>query len=110
MILGTLPFIADGFPRAWPKTIDSVAKLEFDHVMPGHGPAQHDRRPMTNERNYIEELAERVAAGKKAGKDHTEPNLNARGRVRSGVKTNITDVFRTSTGSEPQNYSTVRRA
>jgi hypothetical protein len=79
---------------------------------------------MTNERNYIEELAERVAAGKKAGKtaaelqaeitieslksiqsnryaeylmenqDHTEPNLNARERVRSGVKTNIADVFK----------------
>jgi glyoxylase-like metal-dependent hydrolase (beta-lactamase superfamily II) len=124
MILGTLPFIADGFPRAWPKTIDSVAKLSFDQVMPGHGPAQHDRRPMTNERNYIEELAERVAAGKKAGKtaaelqaeitaeslksiqsnryseylmanqDHTEPNLNARERVRAGVKTNIADVFK----------------
>ncbi len=124
MILGTLPFIADGFPRAWPKTIDSVGKLGFDHVMPGHGPAQHDRRPMTNERNYIEELAERVAAGKKAGKtaaelqaeitveslksiqsnryseylmenqDHTEPNLNAVERVRSGVKTNVADVFK----------------
>jgi glyoxylase-like metal-dependent hydrolase (beta-lactamase superfamily II) len=124
MILGTLPFIADGFPRAWPKTIDSVGKLSFDHVMPGHGPAQHDRRPMTNERNYIEELAERVATGKKAGKtaaelqaeitveslksiqsnryseylmanqDHTEPNLNAQERVRAGVKTNIADVFK----------------
>jgi cyclase len=124
MILGTLPFIADGFPRAWPKTIDSVAKLSFDHVMPGHGPAQHNRQPMTNERNYIEELAERVGAGKKAGKtvaalqaeitveslksiqsnryaeylignqDRTEPNMDAAARVRSGVKTNIADVFK----------------
>jgi glyoxylase-like metal-dependent hydrolase (beta-lactamase superfamily II) len=124
MILGTLPFIADGYPRAWPTTIDSVAKLSFDHVMPGHGPAQHDRQPMTNERNYIEELAERVGAGKKAGKtpavlqaeitveslrsiqsnryaeylmgnqDHTEPNLDAAARVRAGVKTNIADVFK----------------
>jgi cyclase len=124
MILGTLPFIADGFPRAWPKTIDSVAKLSFDHVMPGHGPAQHNRQPMTNERNYIEELAERVGTGKKAGKtvaalqaeitveslksiqsnryaeylignqDRTEPNMDAAARVRGGVKTNIADVFK----------------
>jgi len=124
MILGTLPFIADGFPRVWPKTIDSVGRLSFEHVMPGHGPAQHDRQPMTNERNYIEELAERVGAGKKTGKtapelqteitveslksiqsnryaeylmgnqDHTEPNLNAVERVRAGVKTNIADVFK----------------
>jgi cyclase len=124
MILGTLPFIADGYPQVWPKTIDSVGKLSFDHVMPGHGPTQHDRRPMTNERNYIEELAEKVAAGKKAGKtaavlqaeitveslksiqsngyagylmanqDHAEPNLDAVTRVRAGVRTNIADVFK----------------
>ncbi len=124
MILGTLPFIADGYPKVWPKTIDSVAKLSFDHVMPGHGPAQHNRQPMTNERNYIEELAEKVGAGKKAGKtaadlqaeitveslksiqsngyveylmgnqDHTEPNIDAAARVRGGVKTNIADVFK----------------
>jgi cyclase len=124
MILGTLPFIADGFPRVWPKTIDSVGKLSFNHVMPGHGPAQHDRQPMTNERNYIEELAERVGTGKKAGKtaaelqaeitveslksiqsnryaeylmanqDHTEPNVNTVERVRAGVKTNVADVFK----------------
>jgi cyclase len=124
MILGTLPFIADGYPRIWPKTIDFVAKLGFAHVMPGHGPAQHDRTPMTNVRNYIEELAEKVAAGKKTGKtlaalqseitveslksiqsngyvaylmanqDHSEPNLDAPARVRAGVKTNIADVFK----------------
>jgi glyoxylase-like metal-dependent hydrolase (beta-lactamase superfamily II) len=124
MILGTLPFIADGYPRVWPKTIDSVGKLSFDHVMPGHGPAQHDRQPMTNERNYIEELAEKVGGGEKAGKtvavlqaeitveslksiqsnryaeylmgnqDHSEPNMDAAARVRAGVKTNIADVFK----------------
>jgi hypothetical protein len=79
---------------------------------------------MTNERNYIEELAEKVGAGKKAGKtaavlqaeitveslksiqsngyaeylmgnqDHTEPNIDAAARVRGGVKTNIGDVFK----------------
>jgi len=81
MILGTLPYIADGFPRVWPKTIDSVGRLSFEHVMPGHGPAQHDRQPMTNERNYIEELAERIGAGKKAGK--TTPELQTEITVES---------------------------
>ena len=37
MILGTLPFLADSYPREWPKTIDSVAKLAFDQVAGGHG-------------------------------------------------------------------------
>ncbi|HEY7303481.1 MAG TPA: MBL fold metallo-hydrolase [Bryobacteraceae bacterium] len=68
MILGFLPYIGDGFPRTWPKTIDSVAKLSIDHVLPGHGPVQSGRQTMTNERNYIEELTSKVAAGKDAGK------------------------------------------
>jgi cyclase len=67
MVLGTLPFLADSFPTEWPKTIDSVAKLGFDYVAGGHGAVQHGRQRMTSQRNYIEELAVRVEAGKKSG-------------------------------------------
>jgi glyoxylase-like metal-dependent hydrolase (beta-lactamase superfamily II) len=67
MVLGTLPFLADSFPMEWPKTIDSVAKLGFDYVAGGHGAVQHGRQRMMNQRNYIEELAVRVEAGKKSG-------------------------------------------
>src|ERR1700686_515103 len=71
-IIGFLPNIADGYPRAWPATIDSVGKLGFDHILPGHGPVQHDRARMTQMRNYIEELTGRVEEGKKAGKPLAE--------------------------------------
>jgi cyclase len=69
---GTMPFIADGFPKSWPKTIDSIAELGFDRVMPGHGPLHTSRVPMMSMRNYIEELTERVDAGRKAGKSVIE--------------------------------------
>ena len=72
MILGTLPFLADSFPREWPKTIDSVARLAFDHVAGGHGAVQHGRQLMTGQRNYLEELAARVEAGRKAGQPLSE--------------------------------------
>jgi cyclase len=68
MIHGILPFIADGFPKTWPKTIDSVAALDFNRLMPGHGPLQQGRQPMTSLRNYIEELTSKVERGKKDGK------------------------------------------
>jgi glyoxylase-like metal-dependent hydrolase (beta-lactamase superfamily II) len=67
MVLGTLPFMADCFPTEWPKTIDSVSKLAFDNLCGGHGGVQHGRQLMTSLRNYIEELAGRVEAGKRAG-------------------------------------------
>jgi cyclase len=72
MVLGTLPFLADSFPKEWPRTIDSVAKLGFDHIAGGHGQAAHNRQRMMSQRNYIEELAMRVDAGKKAGKSLAE--------------------------------------
>jgi glyoxylase-like metal-dependent hydrolase (beta-lactamase superfamily II) len=68
MIIGFLPNIADGYPMAWPKTMDSVAQLDFASILPGHGPVQPSRISMTSERNYIEELTQKVADGKKAGK------------------------------------------
>jgi cyclase len=67
-VIGFLPNLADGYPRPWPKTIDSVGQLAFDHIIPGHGPVHNDRARMTQFRNYIEELTARVEEGKKAGK------------------------------------------
>ena len=64
---GWLPNIADGFPRGWPHTIDAVSQADFTHILSGHGPLQSDRTVMMNQRNYIEELTEKVEQGKKAG-------------------------------------------
>jgi cyclase len=69
---GWLPNIADGYPRQWPGTIDEVAKADFKYIMGGHGPLQSDRTTMTSMRNYIEELTEKVEAGKKAGESLAE--------------------------------------
>lgn len=68
MIIGFLPNFGDGYPKPWPKTIDSVGELAFDRVIPGHGPVQDNRARMGQFRNYIEELIQRVEEGKKSGK------------------------------------------
>jgi len=72
VIIGFLPNIADGYPRPWPATINSMGQLAFDHIIPGHGPVHHDRARMTQMRNYIEELTGLVEQGKKAGKPLAE--------------------------------------
>jgi glyoxylase-like metal-dependent hydrolase (beta-lactamase superfamily II) len=124
MIHGFLPFIADGFPRSWPKTIDAVAKLDFTQIAPGHGPLHHDRRTMTNLRNYIDELTGKVGEGKQAGKSvadlqksitvaslkslqsdgyarflidvqrSSEPNFGPPPPLQNGVNTNIADIYK----------------
>jgi glyoxylase-like metal-dependent hydrolase (beta-lactamase superfamily II) len=71
MINGSLPYMPDAYPTAWPTTIDSVAHLGFDQILSGHGPIM-PRDRMVNFRNYIEETNTRVAEGKRAGKSLAE--------------------------------------
>jgi len=71
-IIGWLPNVADGYPREWPATINSVSKLAVDHILPGHGPVQSGRERMTQFRNYIEELTAAIEKSKKAGQPLTE--------------------------------------
>jgi cyclase len=66
-IIGFLPNLNDGFPRPWPKTIDTVGTWKFDHIIAGHGPVQHGRARMGQFRNYIEDLTARVERAKSAG-------------------------------------------
>jgi glyoxylase-like metal-dependent hydrolase (beta-lactamase superfamily II) len=65
---GWVPNLGDGFPHAWPATIDTVMKgTDFKYVLGGHGPMQSDRVVMTSQRNYIEELTGKVDEGKRDG-------------------------------------------
>jgi len=64
---GWVPNLGDGYPNAWPATIDKVMNSDFTHVLGGHGPMQSDRVVMTNQRNYIEELTGKVEEGKRYG-------------------------------------------
>ncbi len=67
VIHGFLPNIADGFPRLWPGTIDSIGSADFNTILPGHAALQTGRTEMINLRNYIEELTGKVEENKKAG-------------------------------------------
>ena len=123
MIHGFLPFIADGFPKSWPKTMDSVKQLDFDRHCPGHGPVQQTHARLVDMRNYIEEITEKVEAGEKAGKSIADlqgtitlaslnsmdsngygkyvtdnqykyfPNFGPAAPLQNGVNTNIVEVW-----------------
>lgn len=70
--IGWIPNLGDGFPKAWPRTLDKVGQADFRHILGGHGSLQSDRIVMTSLRNYIEELTERVEQAKEKGLSVTE--------------------------------------
>ena len=66
-VIGFLPNLNDGYPRPWPKTIDSLGEQKFDYLIGGHGGVQQGRTRMSQFRNYIEDLTARVERAKQAG-------------------------------------------
>jgi glyoxylase-like metal-dependent hydrolase (beta-lactamase superfamily II) len=72
VVIGFMPNMRDAYPKLWPLAINSIGQLGFDQIICGHGPVQQGRARMTQMRNYIEELTERVEGGKKAGQTLAE--------------------------------------
>ena len=102
MISGFLPAMGDGYPRDWPGTIQSVAKLETTQLMPGHGSVQPNHDRMIQLKNYIEELTSLVETGKKAGKPVSE--LQKSITVRS-LKTLQSNGYAAYVADNLKNYS-----
>ncbi|HYE72131.1 MAG TPA: MBL fold metallo-hydrolase, partial [Blastocatellia bacterium] len=64
---GVLPYMADGYPEDWPRTLKALEELDFNRVVPGHGVVQEGKTILANFRGYIEEITEAVARGVERG-------------------------------------------
>jgi cyclase len=64
---GLLPYIGDGYPDEWPRTLTELEKLDFTRAVPGHGLAQEGKTILANFRAYIEEVTEAVRRGVERG-------------------------------------------
>lgn len=62
------PFIGDGYPMEWPRTLLKIAELDFTRVAGGHGAVHSSKDRLYHMAHYIEELTEAVARGKRAGR------------------------------------------
>jgi len=57
---------AGGSLREWISTIDRILELDFDHVIPGHGPVA-DREALLSFQRFLRDLWEQVSAAAEAG-------------------------------------------
>jgi hypothetical protein len=61
-----MPFMADSYPTEWVATLDALGKLEFDHIIGGHGTVK-PRTHLTFFRDYLADLIAAVRAAKGRG-------------------------------------------
>ena len=60
-----MPFLNDGYPEEWVQTLAALEKLDFTHIIPGHGEVQ-PKSQLTFFRGYLTDL---IASVKKAAAD-----------------------------------------
>ncbi|MCI0429574.1 MAG: MBL fold metallo-hydrolase [Rhodospirillales bacterium] len=60
---GRLAFrgMPDFYPQDWIVALKKVEQLDFDRIIPGHGPASAPKSTVTEQREYIEDLGAAVA-------------------------------------------------
>ena len=66
LLHGWMPYMGDSYPPEWVATLDALDKLDFDHIVGGHGgvkPKSHLRFF----RNYLADLIEAVRASRARG-------------------------------------------
>lgn len=70
---GATPYAGDAYFRDWPRTLDALAALGAEKLVPGRGAALTDRKQiaegLASTRAFVSELYAAVAAGASDGKD-----------------------------------------
>jgi glyoxylase-like metal-dependent hydrolase (beta-lactamase superfamily II) len=61
LLHGWMPFMGDSYPPEWVATLDALDKLDFDHIIGGHGGVK-PKAHLRFFRNYIADLVEAVRA------------------------------------------------
>jgi glyoxylase-like metal-dependent hydrolase (beta-lactamase superfamily II) len=72
LVHGLDPLLFEAFPDEWPETLERLAELDFDVLVPGHGPVQQGRAVLTLFKDYLKELNQLVREGVSADKSLAE--------------------------------------
>ncbi len=67
MLFGRPSFLGDGYVDEWPETLENLKALDFDLVVPGHGPPLADLSAIEKSQAYYRALWERTAEKHAAG-------------------------------------------
>jgi len=62
LLTGGLPFMRDAVPLAWAGTLESVSKLDYEQVIPGHGDVQKGKDRTNLVVRYLNDLYPAVKA------------------------------------------------
>ncbi len=71
-LLDALPFGGHGYPSSWLTTLDALAELDFEWILPGHGPAFEGRDQLELIRRYLGDIVAHAQAAVAQGQTLAE--------------------------------------
>jgi glyoxylase-like metal-dependent hydrolase (beta-lactamase superfamily II) len=78
LVTAGLPFPRDSYPAEWVKTQNAIAALEFDQLIPGHGPVQKNKDHVKLLGQFFDSIVTQVRAAvdKGLGLEDTKKAVN----------------------------------
>ena len=67
MLLSGISYMGDGFVSDWAQTLENLKQLDFELILPGHGPGFRDFERIDNVQAYYRDLTEAVIDMKTRG-------------------------------------------
>lgn len=67
LVTAGIPYMGDGFVDEWIDTLEHLKSLEFEWIVPGHGPAYQDRDRIGHLQDYFRDLWEQATSLHAAG-------------------------------------------
>jgi cyclase len=86
---GWTPFMNDGYPYDWIRTLDAAEKLDFDYALGGHGDVMHNKETFELWKQYFRDLMAEAAEAFAQGATLDE----ARKRLAPALQAKYRDKF-----------------
>jgi cyclase len=62
LLVYPVPFTYDGYPTEWVHTLEKMAQLDAETIVPGHGPILHDKTYLYQVRDLLQSAVDQVRA------------------------------------------------
>ena len=81
LLTAGIPYMGDGFVEEWIETLEHLKSLDFEWIIPGHGPPYQDRERISHLQAYFRDFLEQArtlhAAGVPANEAATRMDMTA---------------------------------
>lgn len=97
LLHGWMPFMGDSYPPEWIETLDALDKLEFDHIIGGHGSVK-PKSHLRFFRNYLADLIAEVRRARERGESLDQAKISVPAALKGQYDAGMDGRFAESVG------------